>query len=90
MNHLQPAGEASWNLPNHAHLVVYVRDDGDGGLLTIYDCGASQAPPKAKLLGLLEAVDVEAETVHQPVGQIVKLREPGTLERTAPGRYRIA
>lgn len=90
MNHLRRTGEQSWNLPNHAHLVVYEREDGERGLLTIYDCGATQGSPKAQLLGTLEAVDVDAAIRSNPTGRVVTLHETASLERTAENQYRIA
>ncbi len=87
MNHLVPAAEDRWQLPNHAHLVVYERDDR--GLLTIYDCAAAQKPPSAQLLGDLESVDARAEIDRTPTGRVVKMREPSILERVGPDRFRI-
>lgn len=93
MNHLPPTGDGEWHLPNHAHVVVYEResaDDEDGrGLLTIYDCGAAQKPPRAQLLGTLEGVDAAVDREPTPTGEIVTLREEATLEEAKPDRYRI-
>ncbi|MFA9425539.1 hypothetical protein [Natronorubrum sp. A-ect3] len=89
MNHLFQTDDASWRLPNHAHVVVYEREDSDRGLLTIYDCGAAQKPPKAQLLGTLESVDAPAKVESQPTGKIVKLRADATLEEAAPDQFRI-
>ncbi|EMA46461.1 hypothetical protein [Halobiforma nitratireducens] len=89
MNHLPPLGDGEWRLPNHAHIVVYDREDSDRGLLTIYDCGAAQKPPRAQLLGTLENVDAEAEFESTPTGRIVKLREEATLTEGEPDRFRI-
>lgn len=89
MNRLAPIADDAWRLPNHAHLVVY--EPGDGrGLLTIYDCGATQGPPKAQLLGTLEDVAADAVIEPNPTGRVVSLREAATLERVAEDRYRIA
>lgn len=87
MNHLPPVGSGRWRLPRHAHLVIYEREEG--GLLTIYDCGAAQKPPSAQLLGTLERVGVEAETHETPTGSVVSLRESAVLEEVAVDRYRI-
>ncbi|APW97172.1 hypothetical protein CHINAEXTREME_05035 [Halobiforma lacisalsi AJ5] len=93
MNHLPPLDDGEWRLPNHAHVVVYDREcedeDGERGLLTIYDCGAAQKPPRAQLLGTLEGVDAEAEFESTPTGKIVKLREAATLSEGEPDRFRI-
>ncbi|WIV67250.1 hypothetical protein [Natrialbaceae archaeon AArc-T1-2] len=87
MNHLAPAGDQHWNLPKHAHIVVYERDDG--GLLTIYDCGVAQKPPSAQLLGTLETVDASAEIDSTPTGRVVSMRERSVLEEVGANRYRI-
>ena len=89
MNHLVPLADDHWQLPKHAHLVVYEREESERGLLTIYDCGAAQKPPSAQLLGTLESVDVRAEIERNPTGRVVKLREEGVLERMADDRFRI-
>lgn len=78
MNTLAPADGDGWWLPNHAHLVVYA---DDRPMLTVYRCGAAQDSPLAQLLGRLDQVDAIHETVDQPTGSIVKLREPSTLRR---------
>jgi hypothetical protein len=88
VNHLPQTGDGAWHLPNHAHIVVYERG-GERGLLTIYDCGATQGPPKAQLLGTLESVDVDAEIEPNPTGRVVSLREAASLERGTKDRYRI-
>lgn len=90
MNHLAPVGANRWHLPNHAHVVIYEREEGERGLLTIYDCGAAQKPPSAQLLGTLESVDARAEIERTPTGRIVSLREEGLLEETGTDRFRIA
>ena len=89
MNHLIPIDDGNWRLPNHARVVVYERDASDRGLLTIYDCGAAQKPPKAQLLGTLESVAASAEIEPTPTGRTVTLRERATLEEIEPDRYRI-
>lgn len=91
VNHLESVDEADrrWRLPNHAHVVVYEREASDRGLLTIYDCGAAQKPPKAQLLGTLESVDAPADVEPNPTGRVVTLREEAVLEESAPDRYRI-
>lgn len=84
MNHLPPAGPDAWHLPRHAHVVVY-RGDSDRseshGLLTVYDCGAAQAPPSAQVTGHLRTVTADCETERTPTGSVVSLREPGRLVR---------
>jgi hypothetical protein len=82
MNKLAPAGEGRWKLAPHAHIIVYEAADG-GELLTIYDCGAGQAPPRAQVVGHLVRVDATHEQTHQPTGYIVKLRERAELVRQA-------
>lgn len=82
MNRLAPADSEGFRLPTHAHLVVYA---GDRPMLTVYRCGAAQESPLAQLLGPLDRVDAAHETVPQPTGSIVKLREPSTLRRADGG-----
>ncbi|WP_440770005.1 hypothetical protein [Natronorubrum sp. DTA28] len=89
MNHLVPIDDGNWRLPNHAHVVVYDREPRDGGLLTIYDCGAAQKPPKAQLLGTLESVNADATVESTPTGQVVTLHESATLTETGSKRFRI-
>ena len=88
VNHLPPTGDNRWQLPQHAHIVVHEREDGDG-LLTIYDCGAAQKPPSAQLLGRLVTVDVEYRRQHHPSGYTLSLRESATLERQPENRWVI-
>ena len=80
MNKLASTGEDTWHLPSHAHLIVHETTDGNEPL-TIYRCGAAQAPPAAQVIGNLVRVDAAHETVPQPTGYIAKLREAATLER---------
>lgn len=80
MNKLAAVGEATWHLPNHAHVIVATTSGGDE-LLTIYRCGAAQEPPVAQVTGNLIRVDADHETLQQPTGYIAKLRETATLER---------
>lgn len=80
MNKLPVVDEACWRLPTHAHVIVSETSHGDQ-LLTIYRCGAAQAPPIAQLTGNLTRVDAAHETVPQPTGYIAKLREEATLRR---------
>ncbi|AFZ72744.1 hypothetical protein [Natronobacterium gregoryi] len=89
MNHLPPTGDDEWRLPNHAHVVVYDREDSDRGLLTIYDCGAAQNPPRAQLLGTLEHVDAAADIESTSTGRIVKLREKATLAEGESDQFSI-
>jgi len=88
MNKLAVADEGRYQLPGHAHIVVYERSEGEH-LLTIYDCGAAQKPPSAQLIGHLVRVDADHELVDQPDGYIVKLRERATLERQADSHWVI-
>jgi hypothetical protein len=87
VNTLFQTGDDRWHLPRHAHIVVYERDEG--GLLTIYDCGAAQKPPSAQLLGTLVAVEPRAEITANPTGRVVRMREESTLVAEADDRYRI-
>lgn len=82
MNKLVPAGDGRWRLAPHAHVIVYEAEDG-GELLTVYDCGAAQSPPRAQVIGHLVRVDADYEQEHQPTGYIVKLREEAELVRQA-------
>ncbi len=88
MNHLPPAGEGTWKLTAHAHIIVD-ETAGREGLITIYDCGAAQHPPKAQLLGKLDHIDAEHEHVAQPIGYILKLRELAVLRRLDGFRWSI-
>lgn len=80
MNHLAVAGDGTWHLPQHAHVIVHETSDGNE-LVTIYDCGAAQKPPSARLIGNLIRVDADHELLDQPTGYIAKLREASVLER---------
>ena len=85
MNHLARAEDEGWRLPQHAHLVVHEREQG--GLLTVYDCGAAQKPPSAQLVGRLVRVELDHERRQQPTGYVISLREPGLLERQPERRW---
>jgi hypothetical protein len=87
MNHLPVVEEDAWQLPQHAHIVVYDADAGDQ-LLTIYDCGAAQKPPSARLIGRLQVVGVDHEREETPTGAVVRLRQPAVLARDGES-YRI-
>jgi hypothetical protein len=87
MNHLAPAGDDRWQLPQHAHIVVYDRKDRE--LVTIYDCGAAQKPPSAQLLGSLVRVESDAEITQTQTGYTASLREEAVLERQDENRYVI-
>lgn len=76
---LATAGEDRWHLPRHAHVVVYEHEAGDE-LLTIYDCGAVQAPPSAQFIGHLVNVAAAGSIQRTPTGYIVDLDEPAILE----------
>lgn len=80
MNRLPSVGAETWRLPQHAHFVVYETSDGNE-LITIYDCGAAQKPPRAQVIGNLVRVRTPHELLDQPTGYIVKLRGPALLER---------
>lgn len=88
MNKLEAAGEDRWHLPRHAHVIVYETTDGNE-YLTIYDCGAAQKPPSAQVIGNLIRVKARHETLQQPTGYIVKMRESSVLERPDPDHYVI-
>lgn len=88
MNHLAPLADDRWRLPRHAHVIVYEAADG-GELVTIYDCGAAQKPPSAKLLGHLVRVDAEHELERQPTGYVVSMREESVLEAQDDDHYVI-
>jgi len=78
----------AWRLARHAHVIVYEAADG-GELLTIYDCGAAQAPPSAQIVGHLVRTTADHETERQPTGHIVKLREESVLREQSDGHYVI-
>jgi len=80
MNKLASTGDEQWQLAPHAHVIVYEADDG-GELLTIYDCGATQAPPRAQIVGHLVRIDADYEREPQPTGYVASLREPAELVR---------
>ncbi|MFC7226844.1 hypothetical protein N0B31_05470 [Salinirubellus salinus] len=80
MNRLPAAGEDAWHLARHAHVIVHETADGNE-FLTVYDCGAAQKPPSAQVIGNLVRVRAAHETVRQPTGYIVKMREPSVLVR---------
>lgn len=85
---LATAGDDRWHLPRHAHVVVYEHDDGDE-LLTIYDCGAAQAPPSAQFIGHLVNVAAPASLEHTPTGYVVDLRERAILEHQSNDHWVI-
>lgn len=66
-----------WRLPPHARLVVY--DAGDEELLTVYDCGAAQAPPSAQLRGHVVRIDASHQSRSRPTGYVATLHERATL-----------
>ncbi|WP_232688550.1 hypothetical protein [Halobacterium zhouii] len=88
MNKLPSAGEDSWHLPQHAHVVVYDAEDG-GQFLTIYDCGAAQKPPSAQIVGNLVRTRAAHELQRQPTGYIVKMREESVLTEQDADHYVI-
>ena len=88
MNHLAVAGDGTWHLPAHAHVIVHETSDGNE-FITIYDCGAAQKPPSAQLIGNLVRVDAAHELLDQPTGYIAKLREASTLERQGDDHWVI-
>jgi hypothetical protein len=87
MNHLTAVGEGCWELPRHAHVVAY--ENGDRALLTVYHCGAAQAPPAAQVIGRIVRVSADHEQTHTPTGYTVGLREPAVLERQADREWLI-
>ncbi|MFB6072563.1 MAG: hypothetical protein ABEJ88_06305 [Halobacterium sp.] len=88
MNKLPQVDADAWRLARHAHVVVYEARDG-GELLTIYDCGAAQAPPKAQIVGHLVRTTADHETEQQPTGHIVKLQEEAVLRCQGDDHYVI-
>lgn len=88
MNKLPPVNGDTWKLAPHAHVIVYEALDG-GELLTIYDCGAAQAPPSAQIVGNLVRTAADHELERQPTGYIVKLREDAVLHRQDDDHYVI-
>ena len=86
MNHLVPSDDGTWQLPEHAHVIVNETADGNE-FLTVYDCGAAQKPPSAQLIGDDVRVDADHELVAQPTGYIAKLQEPAVLERYGERRW---
>lgn len=87
MNHLAPADENRWHLPQHARVIVY--DQNDRELVTIYDCGAAQKPPSAQLLGNLVRVDAAHDTEQTTTGYAVTLQEQAVLEQQGEDHYVI-
>jgi len=79
MNTLVPVGENRWRLPQHASIVVY--DERETDRLTIYDCGAAQKPPSARILGNLVRVRADRELERTVTGYVVRMRESAVLER---------
>lgn len=88
MNHLHALGADTWELPQHAHVVVHDATEGEE-LLTIYDCGAAQKPPSAQVTGNLVRIEATYDHLPQPNGYIAKLREPATLERQSDDHWVI-
>jgi hypothetical protein len=88
VNKLPQVADDAWQLARHAHLVVYEAEDG-AELLTIYDCGAAQAPPKAQVVGNLVRTKADHELQRQPTGYIVKLREESVLRKQDDDHYVI-
>lgn len=111
MNHLAPApiddetdaAVERYLLPQHAHIVVYERDQATAStadadetdaetteasqLVTVYDCGAAQKPPSAQLLGELGSVRAACETTRNPTGYVVSMREASVLVDEGDGHY---
>jgi hypothetical protein len=88
VNKLPAVDESAWQLPQHAHVIVYEAADG-GELLTIYDCGAARKPPSAQIVGNLVRTNADHELERQPTGYIVKLREEAVLRRQDADHYVI-
>jgi hypothetical protein len=80
VNHLAVAGEETWRLAPHAHVIVHETRDGNE-FITIYDCGAAQKPPAAQVIGNVVRVDADHDRIDQPTGYIAKLREEAVLVR---------
>ncbi|MFB6152790.1 MAG: hypothetical protein ABEJ27_00915 [Halodesulfurarchaeum sp.] len=88
MNHLRVLDTDRWELPRHAHVVVYEAAAGDE-LLTIYDCGVTQAPPSAQLRGHLVRVRADRAITQGPTGYRVHVREPAALVAQGDDHYVI-
>jgi len=88
VNRLPAVADDVWRLAPHAHVIVHETADGNE-FLTIYDCGASQKPPSAQVIGNLVRVRADHESVSQPTGYIVKLREPAVLVREDDAHWLI-
>ncbi|WP_162224453.1 hypothetical protein [Halorussus amylolyticus] len=88
MNTLAPEDESRWRLPQHAYVVVY--DERERELLTVYDCGAAQKPPSARVLGNLVRVRADHEIEQTVTGYVVRMREEAILERRGDDRWVIA
>lgn len=78
MNKLPSLDDDRWRLAPHARVIVYETEDGNE-FLTVYDCGATQKPPSAQLIGNLVRVDAAHELERQPTGYAVTMREPAAL-----------
>lgn len=87
MNHLARVDEERYFLPRHARIVVFDRRERE--LLTIYDCGVTQKPPSAQLLGNLGRIDVSHVHERSVTGYTVSLREAAILEHLGADHYRI-
>jgi hypothetical protein len=88
VNKLPQVDADAWQLAPHAHVIVYEAKDG-GELLTIYDCGAAQAPPRAQIVGHLVRTKADHELERQPTGHVVKLREDAVLREQGDDHYVI-
>ncbi|XGI82691.1 hypothetical protein ACEU6E_05245 [Halorutilales archaeon Cl-col2-1] len=80
MNKLLKAGETEWYLPIHAYIVVYETESGEE-LLTIYENGSVQKPPKAQVTGNLVRIKPENEVERTQTGYIVRMRERSVLRK---------
>jgi hypothetical protein len=85
---LPPTGDDRWRLEPHAHVIVYEADSGRE-LVTIYDCGAAQAPPSAQFIGNLVRVKAAHELERTPTGYVVRMRESSTLVRQDDDHWTI-
>ncbi|MFB6186183.1 MAG: hypothetical protein ABEI06_06740 [Halobacteriaceae archaeon] len=66
-----------WQLPNHAHIVVYGANEQE--LITIYRCGAAQDSPVVQEIGNIVNIHVDNTLSQTKTGYIARLNEPSIL-----------
>lgn len=89
MNKLASVGDDRWHLPQHAHVIVHEASD-DAEFITIYDCGAAQKPPSARVLGNLVRIKADHELERTVTGYVVRMREEAVLEKQDEDHWIIA